>query len=259
MTPRHVLAGSLLLATGLATGIYRFNATFGPPAPGGTGEDIAAAAARLRQSPDPRADALATGRQDVAMAFVLSLDASSLPPPAQGALRLSGLHGDLRRALLQGSGLDAEALARALDPEQGGRPERRALVDALCPLLDGEDETLARGAADLACGLPELAAQVGAACAGVGLRGQALGLVLQSCGDPGPAAQALLLAHLDPDDPLAPVAALELARRGDPSALPALEAAAAASPDSLPGLTAGYGVVVLSRISARATQPAEPR
>lgn len=248
-------AGALLFIAVLSAGGVRLHAELGPPAVGAPapdlGTDAQVSAERIRQSVDPARDATALAQGDPVLAAVLALDLDSLPAVARPAVAMAAMDPDLRDALIAEAGVPADSLARAF---WGPDPQSPRPLDALGALLDYTDEALASGAAQVACTLPRSrAARVGG-LERTGLRGQGLALMVSGCGRSSEESLAALLPLLDRDEPLAPVAALELARLGDPSALGALQEAAQADPEGSLGLAAAYGVAVLSSTSASATQ-----
>lgn len=252
---RWSAAGVLLFGIVLALAGSRLRVALGPPAADrsvrGLGVDAQAAADRVRTAADPARQAAMLAQGDPMLATVLALDLGSLPMEARPAVAMAAMDPDLRDALMAEAGMSADALARTL---WGAAPQGTGPLHALGSLLDHTDEGLASGAARIACTLPpSRAVEVGQQPRS-GLRGQGLALVVAGCGRSRTESLAALLPLLEREGPLAAVAALELARLGDPAALDALRAVAEADPQGARGLAAAYGVAVLSESSASAIQ-----
>lgn len=252
---RWAVVGAVIFTAVLVAGGVRLHADLGPPKPDPSARDLGtnaqAAADRMRQAADPAGQAAVLAQADPVLAAVLALDLGSLPAEARPAVAMASMDPDLRDALIAEAGVSAAGLAPAL---WGPAPQDPAPLEALGALLDHADEGLASGAAQVACTLPaSRAAEVGG-LERDGLRGRSLALVVAGCGRSREESLGALLSLLGRDEPLSPVAALELARLGDPSALGALQEATRADPDGSLGLAAAYGVAVLSAISASATQ-----
>lgn len=256
MTERHwAAAGVLLFGIILTLAGGQLRAALGPPEAGrfvpGPGVDAQAAADRVRTAADPARQAAALARGDPMLATVLALDLGSLPITARPAVAMAAMDPDLRDALIAEAGMSAAVLARAL---WGAAPQDPGPLRALGSLLDHADEGLASGAARIGCTLPpSRAVEVGRQPRS-GLRGQGLALVVAGCGRSRTESLAALLPLLEQEGPLAAVAALELARLGDPAALDALQDVAETDPQGARGLAAAYGVAVLSASSASAIQ-----
>ncbi len=248
--------GLLAVATGAIALVYRarLSTDLSPSAPPPS-EPAALLAWLTERAPGPGVSALADGAwPDVAGNTALArwarhrIDLDAASPAVLRGLAVHGLPEDARRRLTPSTGLDAEVVAVLLDPELTAR------VVAGCPdlgprvgptLCDGDARRRARARLEAAVGALfatddpfavawgiELAiglgSEGGALVDGLSLsddRGRAAALIVKAWTLPPDAAEAALVAHARADDPLAVVAALELARlgRGD-AALHTLQA-----------------------------------
>lgn len=252
-------AGATVFVGGISVGAWIFEDRMAPVTDTPAGEDLRAAADLVATDPDPRGAAARLVARDETMAFLLGLDLTGMPPAARAPLAAASLPADVQEALVVATDRTPTQLAHGLWAPAEDLDLATEAQSALGALLDAEDEPLARGAATVACQLGSGAVTVADAAPRATVRGRALALVVATCGRSPEVAETALLAHLSPDDPLGPVAALELARLGRPSAIGALQAAAAANPRTLFGLAATYGVVTLSTISTTATHPSPDR
>jgi len=116
-----------------------------------------------------------------------------------------------------------------------------AMAEILVGLMGSAEDVLASRALDQVCLMGSAAQPIAeAALRSQSLRSRAVGLVAAGCVFEEQRARELMMQHLDPADPLAPIAALELGRLGESgSALTQVETESQGEPLSL---FAAYGL-----------------
>ncbi len=215
-----------------------------PDAPVPPDEADALAAWLAARAPAPDAPALSpgvwpdlAGAPDLARWARARVDLATTPPAVARGLAVHAVPVRVLRQLAPAAALDPEALAVLLDPALADRVSAacpgldpalrapicspaardradRAVDAAVSTLLAADDDEDRLWGVELAIGLGSRGAALARTARAPSPRGRGAALVVLAWTLPPDDAEPLLAVHLDPDDPLLALAALELARLG---------------------------------------------